>query len=353
MNQSKKLFERFAENPIMTPQSIPSSTEGLIIECLLNPGVFRFKGKVGLLLRVAERPNQKQESISFPVSDKEKGIRIVEIPKNDPELNLDDPRVINYKGDDFLTTMSHLYPVFSDDGVNFRPMPEHKRIFGGYDEYSTFGIEDCRVSQIGDDYILTYTAVSPNGVGVGMKITQDWITYKDYGLILPPHNKDCAIFEEKINGKYYAFHRPSSPEIGGNYMWVAESPDLIHWGGHKCIARTRDGKFDSKRLGAGCAPIKTDKGWLAIYHGATEKNRYCLGALLLDLNDPSKVIARSEEAIMEPETEYELKGFFGEVIFTNGHVVNGDEVIIYYGAADEVICAAKTSVSDILKSLNV
>ena len=83
-------------------------------------------------------------------------------------------------------------------------------------------------------------------------------------------------------------HRPSSPELGGNYIWLAESLDGIHWGNHKCIAKTRIGKFDSKRLGAGAAPIKTDKGWLEIYHGATEGNRYCLGAILLDLNDPSK-----------------------------------------------------------------
>ena len=79
-------------------------------------------------------------------------------------------------------------------------------------------------------------------------------------MILPPHNKDCAVFGETINGKYYALHRPSSPELGGNYMWIAESPDMIHWGNHRCIAHSRKGMWDSARIGAGGAPIPTDRG---------------------------------------------------------------------------------------------
>ena len=101
----------------------------------------------------------------------------------------------------------------------------------------------------------------------------------------------------------------------------------------------------------GASPIPTEYGWLSIYHGATENNRYCLGALLLDLNDPTKVIARSQTPIMEPEETYEIEGFFGEVIFTNGHIVRGDELVIYYGAADEVICGAKASIRAILSTL--
>ncbi len=170
-------------------------------------------------------------------------------------------------------------------------------------------------------------------------------------MILPPANKDCAIFEEKINGKYYALHRPSSPQLGGNYIWVAESPDLIHWGNHKCIATSRKGYWDSARVGAGAAPIKTKEGWLEIYHGANEKHRYCLGALLLDLTDPSKVIARSEQPLVEPTASYELTGFFGNVVFTNGHLVEGDRIRMYYGASDEVICGADLSINEILNTL--
>ena len=117
-------------------------------------------------------------------------------------------------------------------------------------------------------------------------------------MILPPANKDCAIFEKKIKRKYFCFHRPSGVGLGGNYIWLASSPDLINWGGHECIAHTRPGMWDSSRVGAGAAPIETDEGWLAIYHGADEQNRYCLGALLLDRRNPAKVLARSNTPIM-------------------------------------------------------
>lgn len=169
-------------------------------------------------------------------------------------------------------------------------------------------------------------------------------------MILPAHNKDCAIFEEKINGLFYALHRPSSVDIGGNYIWLASSPDGIHWGNHHCIIKTRKGFWDSKRVGAGAAPIKTDKGWLEIYHGANENHQYCLGAFLMDLKDPSKVIARTEEPIMVPTTKYELSGFFGNVVFTNGHIVepDGDTLTIYYGASDEFVCGAQFSIKEIL-----
>lgn len=171
-------------------------------------------------------------------------------------------------------------------------------------------------------------------------------------MILPPHNKDCAIFSEPINGKYYALHRPSSPQLGGNYIWLAESPDLLHWGNHQCLATTRSTKWDSARIGAGAAPIKTSEGWLEIYHGANADHRYCLGALLLDLDNPSQVLARSEQPIMEPTASYERTGFFGNVVFTNGHTVAGDTITMYYGASDEVICGAEFSITEILNSLN-
>ena len=198
---------------------------------------------------------------------------------------------------------------------------------------------------------MTFTQVSENGVGVGLMTTTNWKTITRHGMIIPPHNKDCALFEEKIGNMYYALHRPSSPELGGNYIWIAESPDLLHWGNHRCIAKTREGMWDSARVGAGASPIRTKEGWLEIYHGANENHRYCLGALLLDLNDPSKVLARSADPIMEPTAEYEKTGFFGNVVFTNGHIVDGDQVTIYYGASDEVICAARLSISEILSTL--
>jgi len=321
------------------------------ITCLLNPGVFRMNGKTWLLLRVAERPVQKEGKISFPIYDEKGEIRILSFDKDDPQLDASDPRVIGYKGQNYLTTLSYLRPVCSDDDIHFREDPDIRPIFGkGFQE--SFGIEDCRVATMEGSHLLTFTEVSPVAVGVGLIETVDFRKLDRKGMIFPPHNKDCAIFQEKIGGKYYALHRPSSPELGGNYIWIAESPDKVHWGRHICIATTRQGHWDSARVGAGASPIRTSEGWLEIYHGADKDNRYCLGALLLDLDDPSKVIARSEEPIMEPIADYEKTGFFGNVIFTNGYYMKDEDTVrIFYGASDEVICGADLSIGEILRTL--
>ena len=346
-----EIARRNLHNPILRPADIKPSMEGMKIECLLNPGVFRFENKTWLLLRVAERPEQNEDEVSFPVL-KDERIEIMRFKKDDPDLDAADPRVINYKGKDYLTTLSHLRLVCSEDGIHFNEPDGYAPIFGKGPQES-FGIEDCRVTTMEDGYHLSYTKVAPEGVGVGYIFTKDWKEFERRGMIFPPHNKDCAIFGEKIKGSYYALHRPSSPVLGGNYIWIAQSTDLLHWGNHRCIATSRDKYWDSARVGAGAAPIRTHKGWLEIYHGANHNHRYCLGALLLDINDPSKVIARSVQAIMEPTAEYERTGFFGNVIFTNGQLENGNILTIYYGASDEVICMAEFSISEILSSLKM
>ena len=348
----KDIAKRFPENPLLSPGDLQPSAKGLQITCLLNPGVFQYEGKIWLIVRVAERPAQKESTISFPILTGTGSIEIIEIQKDDPELKATDARVINYKGVDYLTTLSHLRLLCSDDGTRFYE-PGDYPLLVGEGALQTFGVEDCRVTYLDNKYYLTFTAVSGNGVGVGMRTTTDWKNFQSHGMILPPHNKDCAIFEEKINGLYYALHRPSSVDIGGNYIWLASSPDAIHWGNHQCIIKTRQDCWDSARVGAGAAPIKTDKGWLEIYHGANHQHQYCLGAFLLDIDDPSKVIARTEDPIMVPSETYELSGFFGHVVFTNGHIVkpDGDTVTIYYGASDEFVCAANFSIKEIFSLL--
>lgn len=345
----KDIANRFIENPLLSPSDIPSSREGLEITCLLNPGVFQFQNKIWLAVRVAERPKQKENTISFPILTETGTIQIIEISKEDPELIATDARVINYKGTDYLTTLSHIKLLCSEDGRKFYE-PENYPLLVGEGILETFGIEDCRVSLIEGRYYLTYTSVSDNGVGVGLRTTKDWKNFKKHGMILSPHNKDCAIFEEKINGLFYALHRPSSVDIGGNYIWIASSPDGIHWGNHHCIIKTRKNHWDSKRIGAGAAPIKTEKGWLEIYHGANENHQYCLGAFLMDIENPTKVISRTEAPIMVPTTNYELSGFFGNVVFTNGHIIepDGDTLTVYYGASDEFVCGAQFSIKEIL-----
>jgi predicted GH43/DUF377 family glycosyl hydrolase len=347
------IARRFETNPILRPSDVRPSREGLGVECLLNPGAFRWRGKTWLLLRVAERPHQAEGSVSTPILDPDSpgGIGIVTYAMDDPDLIYKDPRVFQYKGAAYLTTLSHLRLASSDDGVHFQA--EEAPTLVGRGDLESFGIEDSRVSEIDGRFYLTYTAVSPNGVGVGMSSTDDWRTFQAHGMIIPPSNKDCALFPQKVGGEYLCLHRPSNIYIGGNDIWLGRSPDLLHWGGHHCLARCRPGMWDSARIGCGAAPILTDRGWLEIYHGANEQSRYCLGALLLDRDDPRRVLARSEEPIMEPSTPYELTGFFGNVVFTNGHILgdDGDTLTLYYGASDEVICGATLSVREILDTL--
>lgn len=342
------IANRFKENPILRPSDIRPSLQGLKIECLLNPGAFEYEDKIWLLLRVAERPVQKDGFVSLPVLEDGR-VKILEFDKSNPDLDLSDPRKFVCKDTTYLTTLSHLRLVCSRDGKKFVEV-SNPPLFGQGDAES-FGIEDCRVIQIGKTYYLTYTAVSENGYGVGMMSTSDWLNFHRHGMIFPCPNKDCAIFPEKINGQYWCLHRPRGVDLGGSYIWTSVSNDIEYWGRHACIAKTRPGMWDSERIGAGAAPIKTKEGWLEIYHGADANHRYCLGAMLLDMDDPSIVLARSKEPIMEPITNYEKKGFFGNVVFTNGHIVNGDTITIYYGASDEVVCGAAFSIEEILDTL--
>ena len=343
------LFERFSSNPLLRPEQVRPSSPDLEVHCLLNPGAFRYGGRTWLLLRVAERPPQRAGFIRTAVLDSTDKAKVLEFDRSDPALAATDPRVFNYKDQAYLTTLSHLRLAWSDDGIRF--FVDDAPTLVGCGDLETFGIEDCRVTTIDDLFCLTYTAVSPAGVGVALTTTRDWRRFDRHGLILPPHNKDCAIFPERIGGHFYALHRPSGAGLGGNFIWISRSPDLRHWGEHRCIAMTRPGAWDSARIGAGAAPIATDAGWLVLYHGADHSDRYCLGTMLLDRNHPERVLARCTAPVMEPAADYETAGFFGNVVFTNGHVLDGNRLTIYYGASDQYVCGAVTSVSTLLEGL--
>lgn len=344
---------RLPENPLIRPADVRPSREGMEVACVLNPGAFRYQGRTGLLIRVAERPVQEAGWISTPVIDPSSstGVEILRFPAAECSW-IDDARIFSHRGRAYLTTLSHLRLAWSADGVRFDV--EERPTLIGAGPLEAFGVEDCRVTCLGDVYHLTYTAVSDAGFGVGHATTRDWKTFARHGMILPPPNKDFALFPEKIGGHYYALHRPTHHALGGPYIWVSRSPDLAHWGDHHCVARPRAGEWDGLKLGAGAEPIRTERGWLEIYHGVAQDSRYCLGLLLFELNDPRKVVARSRVPIMWPAAPYEMTGFFGKVVFTNGHVLedDGDTVTMYYGAADEVICGARLSLRALLASLD-
>jgi len=345
---------RFEHNPIFRPENIPPSIPGVKVECVLNPGAFRYRDRVGLLLRVAERPLCDDKHVATLVVDEKTGrVKPWLVSKQDPLFRQVDPRGFFYNEKVFLTTMSHLLIAWSyDDGKNFNLDPAARIFPKGPAE--RFGIEDCRVEEIEGVYHLTYTAVGDSAVAVGHMTTTDWNHFSPREIMLPPPNKDCALFPRKINGLYYCLHRPSSPgpgNIGDNNMWIAASPDLRYWGNQREFAAIRPNRWDEQRIGAGASPVETEYGWLEIYHGADRNGRYCLGAILSDLDEPWKVLARSTAPIVAPTAAYEMKGFCGACIFTNGQIVDGDRITIYYGAADLIVGGATLSLREILNSL--
>ena len=147
-------------------------------------------------------------------------------------------------------------------------------------------------------------------------------------------------------------HRPHNSGFGRPSIWYAESPDLIHWGGHRCLVRPRDNGWEDERVGGGAPCLKTPSGWVQIYHAAGADGAYRLFTLLLDLKHPARLLKRASRPLLEPEADYETGGFFGRVVFTDGVVQFDDgRVWIYYGAADQTTCLVESSVDELLTSL--
>jgi len=273
---------------------------------------------------------------------------VFEASLDDPEVELQDTRGVKHKGRDYLSTLSHIRIARSKDGFNFT-VDEKPFIFPSKGE-EIYGIEDARATFVDGEYYINYTVVSSNGFSTKLGRTKDFKNVEDLGIIFCPENKDASIFPEKIGGKYYALHRPNNAGFGKPSIWCAESPDLLHWGSHKCIASPRDMYWESMKIGGGPPSIKTEEGWLQIYHGKGDGQVYSLFALLLDKNDPSKVLKRSMKPMIKPEEKYEKEGFFGNVIFTNGLVEVGEDLYIYYGACDNFTCVFTVKTKDILNS---
>jgi len=344
---------RSPHNPIIRPEDVKPLRDDFEVIGVLNAGVTRFEQDVILLLRVAERPiNEHSDVVSAAVYDAVEGrLVMVEFPKSDPETDFSDPRLIVRSGETYLTSISHLRLARSTDGINFA-IEDTPAIFP-VNRYETFGIEDPRITLIGGIYYITYVAVSPLGVTTCLISTEDFISFDRHGVIFCPENKDVVLFPEEVAGRFYALHRPVSPLFQRHEMWIAESPDLCCWGNHRCLMAPLANCWDEIKIGAGAAPFRTPDGWLEIYHGADRNNRYSLGAVLLDGQEPWKVIARTEKPILQPQAGYECEGFFGNVVFTCGLLCEDDRLRIYYGAADTTICYAELSLEDIVESLNV
>jgi beta-1,2-mannobiose phosphorylase / 1,2-beta-oligomannan phosphorylase len=342
---------RSAHNPLIQPKDVCPSLPGYEVIGVLNTGVARYKDEILLLMRVVERPlNTLEADYLVPIFDPVQQRLVTKaIPRNAPGHDFSDPRVIITPDGAYLTAISHLRLARSRDGVHFTV--DEQPALCAENAYEAFGVEDPRITQIGETYYINYTAVSSRGVVTSLARTNDFITYERMGVIFHPDNKDAAIFPEKINGRYYALHRPSTSGFGRPEMWLAESPDLLCWGNHRHLAGLRQNGWEDGRMGASAVPFRTERGWLEIYHAASKVSRYCLFALLLDLEQPWKVLARGACPILEPEADYEKKGFFSNTVFSCGALQQDGMVTIYYGAADTCIARADISLEDIFSTL--
>lgn len=207
------------------------------------------------------------------------------------------------------------------------------------------GVEDPRVTKIGDTYYMLYTAYDLKRTQIAMATSSDLIHWKRQGIIISNelfgNNKDSGLFPEKVQGRYCMMHRPD-PDI-----YLAFSDDLYNWTDHVCIMKPKF-EWEATKIGGGAQPIKTEKGWLMVYHSVDKDMWYRLGIALLDLDDPRKVIKRQPEWILQPEAHWELKGDVANVVFTCGAILMDRELWVYYGAADTVIGLAKGNIDDFL-----
>lgn len=353
---------RCAKNPLILPRDVKPSQENFQVDGVFNCGVAEYNGEIILLCRVAESVKEKEENeVKVPIVVKKDGIDKIEVivydKKKNKNLDFSDTREIveknvGKKNIVNLTSLSHLRIARSEDGIHFEV--EEKPAIALTAEEDSWGMEDPRITKIEDTYYINYTSVTENGAATSLISTKDFKQYKRHGIIFAPENKDVTIFPEKIDGSYVAFNRPVPAAIGKPEMWLAKSPDLIHWGEQQHfygLSKGDEKRWDNGRIGGGAVPIKTEKGWLKIYHAADKNNRYCLGAFLLDLENPSKIIAKTVEPILEPEKDYEKEGFFGNVVFTCGCLVHQETLIIYYGAADDKICRADIELAELWKAM--
>lgn len=301
----KEIFKRCELNPILTPVDMPMPAAAV-----LNPGVTEQNGEFVLLLRI-ENPAGYS---NIHVARSKNGITDWKV---EPE------------------------PILRHGEPQWR--------------YEQWGCEDARVTYLPEEkrWYITYTAYSPAGAAVALARSDDLVRADRVSLIFSPNNKDATLFPKKSKGRWAVLHRP---DAGGlEHIWSAYSPDLIHWGEPHCVLPEGGGAaWDAVKVGAGPPPLLTKHGWLLIYHGVKRYGGrlvYRAGAAMLDRNKPHRMIARARGWIFQAEASYELTGLVPNVIFPTGLLLRGDELWMYYGAADTYVCLATAKLEDVLALL--
>ena len=298
----KTIVQRYSGNPILTKDDIPYP-----VETVHNAGMTRYGDKIIMLFR----------------SHLRNGRSIIGIAESEDGFN--------------FTVSPEPFIVPSKDGV--------------FAEYEAFGVEAPRICFIDDEYLITYSVYSQHGVRIALAKTWDFKSLERISLITQADMRNVVIFPEKINGRYARLDRPHS-EISPWSVWLSWSPDLIHWGDSQVVMKPVAYHWDESKIGPGATPIKTDKGWLSIYHGVFETMDgavYRLGVALHDINNPAKILGVSDEWILSPQDPWELTGYVHNVVFTCGAVEDDKgNVIIYWGGADTVMCAGTACIEELV-----
>ncbi len=308
LKKNDDLFIRYSNNPIITASDLPYEANAVF-----NAGAVKINNEYLLLLRVEDK----------------RGI-------------------------------SHLTIAKSDDGINNWKINSHPTLMPNSDLYpeEIWGIEDPRITFLEEEkkWAITYTAYSKAGPLVILATTADFEEFKRFGIIMPPENKDAALFPVKFKGRWAMLHRPVCNNIGiGAHIWISFSPDLKHWGDHQILFQSRTGSWwDAHKIGISPPPLKTKYGWLILYHGVkltVNGGIYRLGLALLDLEDPRIVLARADEWVFNPKESYELIGDVDKVVFPCGWIKEGESIRVYYGAADSCIGLATVNLPKLIKWL--
>lgn len=310
-------LKRYEKNPILKPQK-ENSWES---QAVFNPGAIYKDGKVHLLYRAIG---------------------------------------------EYEFYVSRLGYATSSDGFNFERM-SNQPVLEPNEKYGKWAIEDPRISELEGKIYLTYVVLTKPAREKGqiaytvLAKTKDFYNFERLGIITPQgaDDRNTVLFSEKIRGKYLMLHRPQE-WLGKEYrewgtgqpssIWLAFSNDLKKWENHQVLMKPQK-DWEVKRINAGPPPIKTNKGWLLIYTGVDKNSVYRLGAALLDLKEPKKVISRLTYPILEPEEDYEKIGDTPNVVFSCGAVIIGKDLFVYYGAADKVCALATTPLDELLEEL--
>ncbi len=347
-------------NLIVTPEMIKPSSRYLKIIGTINPAAIRApNGKIVLYVRVIEQLKKLEDKDYFysPRMAGKNNYKLVidKFPKKDVGAGSDFDILFN-DGTKRLTFISHLRRVILDEnGMNVLSIDDKPTFYGTVDD-SELGVEDPRIVQIEGKYVMTYVSLSRReNICTSIAFSDDLIKWDRKGIIFGEQDKDVVIFPEKIDGWYVAFDRPESNfQFTPPHIWIAYSDDLICWGKLSSINLFEVVNKFHERVGTGCPPIKTKKGWLLIYHSVkTEEDQsstYSASAALFDLKNPKKIISNSEPFIL-PKMDYELKLYQQKrIVFPTGIVVdkNGRDLLIYSGGGDFVTSVRKISIDKIM-----